>query len=94
MGSSEDKEEGGGGCLGTRLYFVLLGFASASSSLRKDWNSLSAISSRVKGAEDKAGDGEENEGCEAGFDALLSVDAADEEVEDHGQPIVISRLCW
>ena len=29
-------EVGGGGCLGTRLYFVLLGLASASSSWRKD----------------------------------------------------------
>ena len=39
--------EGGG--RGTRLYFVLLGFASASMSLRNDCSSLSAISSRERG---------------------------------------------
>jgi hypothetical protein len=41
-----EKESGGGGCLGTRLYFVLLGEVSASSSCKNDWNSLSATSSR------------------------------------------------
>jgi hypothetical protein len=38
--------------LGTRLYFVLLGLASASSSSKKARRSFSAISSRLKGAED------------------------------------------
>lgn len=38
-----------GGCLGTRLYLVLLGAVSASSSWKKDWSSLSATSSRDRG---------------------------------------------
>lgn len=49
----EDDEFKGGGCLGTRLYFVLLGRVSASISCKKDCNSCSASSSRVKeGLED------------------------------------------
>lgn len=88
MGSSEDEGEGGGGCLRTRLYLVLLGFASASSSLRKDWSSFSAISSRVRGAEGD-GVGEEAEDCEVGSKALPSAGATGEEVEDHSHPIVV-----
>jgi hypothetical protein len=39
----------GGKDLGTRMYFVLLAWVSASISLRKDWSSCSASSSRERG---------------------------------------------
>lgn len=77
----------GGGCLGMREYFVLLGLVSASSSWRKDWSSFSAISSRVKVGWDIAGEEAEVWGIELGVEEALFLVFA-EAVDDQSQPIV------
>ena len=55
--------------LGTRLYFVLLGFVSADISARKEFSSFSAISSRDNGfgCDDSPKDG----GSEGGAPIVL-----------------------
>jgi hypothetical protein len=100
----EEGDVGGGGCLGIRLYLVLLGLASASSSSRKDRSSLSAISSRVRGVDwEDVGGEEADDGSGMGFgveETLFSVGAVDDEVEDQSQPILnvvdtrLKTLCY
>lgn len=86
----EDEEEvsdwGGRDCFETRVYFVLLGWASTSASIsrRKDCSSCSACSSRVRRREG-AGSGVE-EGGEVVFSWAGGDGAAD---VDQGQPIVV-----
>jgi len=83
-----------GGGWGTRLYFVLLGRTSASSSWRKDWSSCSASSSWERGLEfvDR-GAGTDSGIDDGGLDCLASCDwiGADGEVVEvlHSQPIVV-----
>lgn len=68
--------------MGTRLYFVLLGLASASSSSRKDCSSFSSISSRLRG-----GDMDEGFGVVSGVgEALFEVSV--DEFDDQSQPIM------
>jgi len=100
--SSGDEEEEGvtsGACLETRLYFVLLGLASAWSSAKKALSSLSANSSRVTGAGSEEVGGIDCSGM--GFEeTLLSAGAEADGVDDQSQPILNvvvdtrTRLWW
>ena len=83
----------GGGCLGTREYFVLLGLVSASSSWRKDWSSFSVISSRVKVGGDVAGEEARAWEIESGVEEALAPVSA-EELDDQSQPIVTAEYCF
>lgn len=84
-----DGEEGGGGCFGMREYFVLLGLASASSSSKKERSSFSAISSRLRGAEDEALVDGTAGGCGVEVeDALSSFDGDEADVAGQSQPIL------
>lgn len=76
-----------------RLYFVLLGRASASSSCRNEWNSCSASSSRVNGfdglvvlCDAAAGSWIALGGSDGGISALLEPGWGSG--VDHSQPIV------
>lgn len=76
---------------GTRLYFLLLGWISASISLRKELSSCSASSSRESGF---AAGGPEFEGvaviCVVDWGGIGGVLSPEEEVDgvDQSQPIV------
>lgn len=78
----------------TRLYFGFLGAFSVVNSLRIDWNSCSASSSRergfvgvavVKGSEVVWGGGTDGASCGEGNDP-------DSDVEDQSQPILVCLM--
>ena len=72
-----------------REYLVVLGFVSASSSSRKDRNSFSATSSRVRVVVDGGLVDGASGGCEMEVDdRLSSFDDDGADAEDHSQPIL------
>ena len=73
-----------------RVYFVLFGFASASSSSRKERSSFSAISSRLRGTEDEAWVDGTAGGCGIELeDAVPSFDGDEVGSAGQSQPILI-----
>lgn len=85
----KEPKAAAGACRGMRLYFVLLGRASASISWRKDCSSRSATWSLVRGFEESDGDAAVDSGMELGVVEALSWlgGGGGDDEEDQGQPI-------
>lgn len=99
----EEFEDGerlvGEEALGTRLYFVLLGLASAASSARNESSSFSAISSRdsgLRGADAFVGaavaESAETLGRFARLSCAVGVGGDSPGVEDHNHPMFFPVL--